>query len=132
MSVTAPLPPLRPDDVALLQYTSGSTGDPKGVLLTHRQLLANIRAMGAAQVSPTDRFVSWLPLYHDMGLIGAWLGSLYFGFPCIVMSPMQFLARRHDGSGRCTRTGARCPQGRTSPWSCVCAAFATTTSPGSI
>lgn len=81
-------------DLALLQYTSGSTGDPKGVMLTHANLLANIRAMGtAAQASSTDVFVSWLPLYHDMGLIGAWLSSLYFGVPLAVMSPLDFLAR---------------------------------------
>ena len=83
-----------PDDVALLQYTSGSTGDPKGVMLTHRHLLANIRAMGAAEApTPSDVFVSWLPLYHDMGLIGAWLAGLYHGFPLAVMPPLAFLAR---------------------------------------
>ena len=61
-----------PGEPALFQYTSGSTGDPKGVVLSHANLLANIRAMGAAlEVRSSDVFVSWLPLYHDMGLIGA-------------------------------------------------------------
>ena len=86
--------PVAAQDVAFIQYTSGSTGDPKGVALTHANLLANIRAMGQAiGVRPDDVFVSWLPLYHDMGLIGAWLGSLYFGIPLVVMSPLAFLAR---------------------------------------
>jgi acyl carrier protein len=81
-------------DLALIQYTSGSTGDPKGVALTHANLLANIQAMAAAaEVDEHDVFVSWLPLYHDMGLIGAWLGSLTAGFPLVVMSPLSFLAR---------------------------------------
>ena len=81
-------------DIALLQYTSGSTGDPKGVVLTHANLLANIRAIGeAVQIGPQDVGVSWLPLYHDMGLIGAWLTPLHFGLPVAVMSPLAFLTR---------------------------------------
>ncbi len=82
------------DDLAFLQYTSGSTGDPKGVMLSHANLLNNIRVMGqAAQATERDVFVSWLPLYHDMGLIGAWMGGLYHGFPLVLMSPMSFIAR---------------------------------------
>lgn len=81
------------DALALLQYTSGSTGQPKGVALGQDNLLANIRAMGKrVEVSDADVFVSWLPLYHDMGLIGAWLGTAYFGCPLVLMSPLRFLS----------------------------------------
>ena len=86
--------PVQSGDLAFLQYTSGSTGDPKGVMLTHANLLANLRAMGSrVEARSEDVFVSWLPLYHDMGLIGACLGSLYYAFPLAVMSPLSFLAR---------------------------------------
>jgi 1-acyl-sn-glycerol-3-phosphate acyltransferase len=87
--------PLRKaEDLAFLQYTSGSTGQPKGVALSHGNLLANVRAMGEAlEAGPGDVFVSWLPLYHDMGLIGAALGTLYFAVPLVLMSPLAFLAR---------------------------------------
>ena len=81
-------------DLALIQYTSGSTGDPKGVALTYANLIANIRAIGqAVDVQPTDVGVSWLPLYHDMGLIGSWLFCLYFGIPIVILSPLDFLSR---------------------------------------
>ncbi|MBT6276800.1 MAG: AMP-binding protein, partial [Chromatiales bacterium] len=84
----------RAEDTAFLQYTSGSTGDPKGVILTHANLMANMRADGQGMAAtPNDVFVSWLPLYHDMGLIGAWLGSLYHAVRLVVMPPMTFLAR---------------------------------------
>jgi fatty-acyl-CoA synthase len=84
----------RASDIALLQYTSGSTGDPKGVVLTHANLLANMRGIGnAVKMGPGDVGISWLPLYHDMGLIGAWLTLLHFGMPLAVMSPLAFLTR---------------------------------------
>lgn len=86
--------PCQADHLAMLQYTSGSTGDPKGVMLTHANLLANIRAMGdAIDATSNDIFASWLPLYHDLGLIGAWFGSLYYAVPVVVMSPMRFIVR---------------------------------------
>lgn len=93
--LTGSLPTLdiESQDPVLIQYTSGSTGDPKGVLLTHENMLSNIRAIGKAiPIGPKDIAVSWLPLYHDMGLM-SWLGALYFGIPVTVLSPFTFLMR---------------------------------------
>jgi fatty-acyl-CoA synthase len=88
------VPKIKPESPALIQYTSGSTGDPKGVLLSHYNLVSNIScAAKSIGIKPTDHFVSWLPLYHDMGLIGTWLGSLYFGLPLTLLSPLTFLSR---------------------------------------
>jgi acyl-CoA synthetase (AMP-forming)/AMP-acid ligase II len=84
----------KPGDIGFLQYTSGSTGSPKGVVLSHANLLVNVRAMGAAvSANASDVFISWLPLYHDMGLIGGCFTTMVLGFPVVLMSPLAFLAR---------------------------------------
>jgi 1-acyl-sn-glycerol-3-phosphate acyltransferase len=89
-----PAPGGADSDLAFLQYTSGSTGAPKGVMLSHANLMANIQAIGAGLgVRPTDVGVSWLPLYHDMGLIGSWLFCLVNGLPFDLQSPLSFLSR---------------------------------------
>ncbi|MFT4561319.1 MAG: 1-acyl-sn-glycerol-3-phosphate acyltransferase [Gammaproteobacteria bacterium] len=89
---SAEITPRRADDIGFIQYTSGSTGDPKGVVLSNSNLLANIRANGhGLQVKSDDVFISWLPLYHDMGLIGAWLGSVYHAPRLVIMPPLSFL-----------------------------------------
>src|SRR5678816_4348847 len=81
------------DDPAFIQYTSGSTGNPKGVLLSHRNVVSNIHAIGQAlRINRTDVEVSWCPLYHDMGLIGAVLFAIYWRIPLVLMSPTAFLA----------------------------------------
>ncbi|MGX1324740.1 acyl-CoA synthetase (AMP-forming)/AMP-acid ligase II [Bradyrhizobium sp. USDA 377] len=82
------------DAIAFLQYTSGSTSEPKGVCVSHGNLAANERAIEAAGGgTPDDVFVSWLPLYHDMGLIGGLLNPLFTGFTGVLMSPRNFLER---------------------------------------
>lgn len=87
-------PPPRPHKHALIQFTSGSTGLPKGVVLSHTNLIHNIRGYGHAMgLGNDDVTISWLPLYHDMGLIGTMLGSIYHGQPLALMGPQDFLAR---------------------------------------
>src|SRR5262249_1942734 len=85
---------LREDDLACLQYTSGSTGIPKGVKLTHRNLLHNAAMVEAAfDHREDDVYVSWLPTFHDMGFMAGVLQPLYAGLRAIEMSPVAFLQK---------------------------------------
>ncbi|KWU48937.1 non-ribosomal peptide synthetase [Pseudomonas palleroniana] len=89
-------PELQADDIAFLQYTSGSTALPKGVQVSHGNLVANevlIRRGFGIDLNPDDVIVSWLPLYHDMGLIGGLLQPIFSGVPCVLMAPAYFLGR---------------------------------------
>ncbi len=83
-----------PDALAILQFTSGSTAEPKGVMLPHRNVAANLDAiLAAARIDPeTDRAVSWLPLYHDMGLIGCLVTPMTTGLDLVLAAPQDFLA----------------------------------------
>jgi 8-amino-7-oxononanoate synthase len=82
------------DDLGLIQYTSGSTGSPKGVMLSHRNLIANCRMITRAfQTTREGSICSWLPLYHDMGLVGGILNPMYCGTEDNLMSPVAFLTR---------------------------------------
>lgn len=82
------------DDLAFLQYTSGSTGSPKGVMISHKNLLHNEHLMQQSfNISKQSVVVGWLPFYHDMGLIGNILQPFYSGCPCILMSPVHFLQK---------------------------------------
>lgn len=96
------------DDLALLQYTSGSTADPKGVMVLHRNIVANERAIQiGCNADESLVTVSWLPMFHDMGLFAGTLLSLYTGGTSVLMAPISFLERplrwleavmRHQGS----------------------------------
>ncbi|MFO0870804.1 MAG: aminotransferase class I/II-fold pyridoxal phosphate-dependent enzyme [Pirellulales bacterium] len=87
-------PSLAPHDLAVLQYTSGSTGSPKGVMLTHGNLIFNLCLIAHAFEPPRDGVgLSWLPTYHDMGLIGGLLSPLFVGRQTLLMSPMAFLQK---------------------------------------
>ncbi|MFH8494308.1 fatty acyl-AMP ligase [Streptomyces coeruleorubidus] len=89
-------PSLTPDDLAFLQYTSGSTSDPKGVMVSHRNLLANEQAIKNSVGSNSEtRYGGWLPFYHDMGLIGHILQPLFLGGSAALMAPVSFLKRPH-------------------------------------
>ncbi|MEZ6188809.1 MAG: fatty acyl-AMP ligase [Planctomycetota bacterium] len=81
-------------DAAMLQFTSGSTGDPKGVVLPHASILANMKAIGlAAEFTANDVALAWLPLFHDMGLIGHFLAAVSWGIPLVLLPPEVFIRR---------------------------------------
>lgn len=92
--------------LAYLQYTSGSTGDPRGVMVSHANVVAAVRGSAAAfAINEQSRFVSWLPHYHDMGLVGSILQIVYSGCQCWFMSPQSFIAKPDRWLAAITRVG---------------------------
>jgi fatty-acyl-CoA synthase len=113
-ATSTPMEPVRvtSEDVAFIQFTSGSTARPKGVAITHRNLLANAIGINihGFKTTPQDVGVSWLPLFHDMGLIGFLLAPLLYQIPVVLIPPMLFIQRpatwleaisRHRGTISC-------------------------------
>ena len=83
-----------PEAIAFLQYTSGSTANPRGVVVRHRNLVANFAVLEKSmQIDDSTRFLSWLPLHHDMGLIGIVIQALFRGCALVLMSPFHFMQR---------------------------------------
>ena len=86
------IPVIFPGDLALIQFSSGSTGDPKGVMLTHRNILCNIEDITKGiKIVPEDRSVNWMPLYHDMGLVGFHITPVYNGCSHFLIEPSDFI-----------------------------------------
>lgn len=86
------VPQIKGTSLAFIQYTSGSTGTPKGVMVSHSNVLNNAAEMQEAfDINSTDRGVSWLPFYHDMGLAGGIIQPVYSGYPTTIMSPLAFI-----------------------------------------
>lgn len=101
--------PPDPDAPALIQYTSGSTGTPKGVVLSHRSLLANVKAIGlGAAFRETDVALAWLPLFHDMGLIGHFIAAHVWGMPLVLLPPEVFVKRPKEWLRAITRYRGTC------------------------
>ena len=107
-------PPIEPetlprlDDIAFVQFTSGSTSAPKGVALSHANLSANVDAIngaGGLMTTADDIGVSWLPLNHDMGLVGMALGAMYAARPCVLLPPQSFVKRPAEWLRALTRHG---------------------------
>lgn len=85
---------VRPEDIAFLQYTSGSTSNPKGVAVTHSNLASNLVMMQRSfGTNPESVFACWMPLFHDMGLIANALHAIAAGVPCVLMAPLTFMQR---------------------------------------
>jgi acyl-CoA synthetase (AMP-forming)/AMP-acid ligase II len=105
-------PPIEAGTLALLQYTSGSTGAPKGVMLRHANLMHNLAAIHCwVDDTPSSHLVSWLPPYHDLGLVGSILHPIYGAFPATLMAPTAFLQQplrwlRAISTRRATISGA--------------------------
>ena len=127
-----------PSALAHLQYTSGSTGEPRGVMVRHANILAAVRSSAKAfAIGEDSRFVSWLPHYHDMGLVGSLLQTIYCGAQCWFMSPQAFIAKPDRwlaaitsvgatisggpdfAYGLCTRAAHRAHEFRLQTWQCA-------------